>query len=449
MQNLAIKDNGIKSNSYDSIRGAASVEYPLIRMPLLLLFCGYVLIWYLQIGYRIPLLGTIRFELLYAVGLTLLVVIATPKFDISCPLIPYIVLYVAAMVVQIPFSSDFDTSCNVFIDRIIKFAFMSFFIIGFVRSPSNLKYFLGAFLLACLKMGQEGLVGRLTGALVWENQGILRLHGATPNYAHPNSFAGMALGTLPFLFYLWPLSTKYIKIVLLILAVLSLNIILFSASRTGYVGLSVFLACIFVTSKNKKKFMIYFISAAIVCLPLIPGEYVERFDSIFTGKDKEGQSLKSRKEILSDAWQIFQEHPLGVGISAFPKVRMERFGRSQDTHNLYLEIATNLGIQGFIVVLVLLYKLLAILKQVKNSAREGFELTIHADNRNLHFLRYDLKLIEAVASATITFVLIRLALGFFGMDLYEIYWWFAIGITFAIYTMMMRINTFIQCRALK
>ena len=287
-----------------------SVEYPHINNNMLLLFCGYVFIWYLQIGYRIQALGAIRFELIYAVVLAMLAIFFTPKFNRVIPLSSCLILYIIVLIIQIPFSYDFNTSLDIFVNRIIKFAFMSFFIIAFVRSPLHMKYFLAAFLLACLKMGQEGLIGRISGGLIWENQGIMRLHGATPLYEHPNSFSGMALGTLPFVYFLWPLTNKYLKTVLVIIALLSLNIIIFTGSRTGYVGLLVFLLFVFITTKNKRKFLMSLAVVAIITIPIIPADYIERFDSIITGKEKEGGSIEARKEILKDAVQIFIDHPM-------------------------------------------------------------------------------------------------------------------------------------------
>ena len=111
---------------------------------------------------------------------------------------------------------------------------------------------------------------------------------------------------------------------------------------------------------------------------------------------------------------------------------------------VYFEIATNLGIQGLIVVSLLIYKIITTLKQVRRSARECIDLTINAGNAQFKSITEDLKFIEAVASATITFIIIRLALGLFGMDMYEIYWWFAIGITFSTYSMMRRIRIYMQ-----
>ena len=197
-------------------------------------------------------------------------------------------------------------------------------------------------------------------------------------------------------------------------------------------------------SDAKKKFALYAIVIALVSLPIVPHDYVGRFNSIFTGKDKEGSSTELRKEILKDACKIFIAHPLGVGVAAFPAVRRATFGRTQDTHNLYLEVATNLGIQGLVVFLLFIYKLMKTLNGItRGSFRQLRELEeiarkIRAPNDTQGDIAShieDLRLIKAVGSAVFMFIIIRLALGLFGMDLYEIYWWFALGLTIALYNM--------------
>lgn len=408
------------------------VHYPYIGKTLLLIFCGYVITWYLQIGYRVPVLGIIRFEFIYAAILTLLAFFCTPRIDIKCSLLKYILIYFLVIIMQIPFSYDIETSLNIFADRFVKFAFMTFFIVAFVRSPTQLKYFIGAFLLACLKMGEEGFVGIITGGLIWENQGIIRLHGSTPIYEHPNSFAGMALGTLPFVYYLLPLSDKYIKLMLMLVCFFSMVVIIYTGSRTGYVGIITFLLYIIYKSDKKIKCMIGILIVTISVMLIVPNDYVERLSSIYTQNDKEGRSIEVRKEIIKDAWHIFLDHPLGVGLGAFPKIRMEKYGRIQDTHNLYLEIATNIGIQGLVAFTLLIYSLINTLKKIANYANN--KLVIY-DKCN-YVVNIDLKYVEAVANATIGFIIVRLSLGLFGMDLYEIYWWFAIGITLSLYSIM-------------
>lgn len=421
------------------------IAYPQTNEIVLWLFCGYVIFWYLQGSYRIPVLGAMRFEFIYGAVLGVIVLVTGGLSRLSSPLVKYVVLLFLCMLIEIPFSYNQPLSWSIFVDRVLKFAAMGVFIAAFVTNPRSLIFFLGAFLLACLKMGQEGFLGMITGNMVWENQGIMRLHGATPLYEHPNSFSGMALGTLPFIYYLFPLVPRWAKIVLALLAAFSANIILFTGSRTGYVAFFVMVMFVFYKSRNKKKFFAIALVAGILGLAVVPQDYVERFESIFTGQEKEGRSSETRIQILKDAWEVFLSHPLGVGVAAFPTVRMARFGRVQDTHNLYLEIATNLGIQGLIIFAMFIYSMLKLLNKLRKSALdqirtlEGALVRIddgcaHADVYHKHI--FDLKLMHATVSAVYLFIVIRLALGLFGMDLYEIYWWFASGLAVALYNII-------------
>jgi hypothetical protein len=420
-------------------------EYPAVSTSIVLLFCGYVITWYLQLGYRFPILGTIRFEFVYAALLTVIAVFFVTKNNLNSPLYAYAALLLLCMILQIPFSHDYDTSIKVFTDRVIKFSFVALFIIVFVRSPRHLKMFLAAFLLVCMKMGQEGLVGTITGGLMWENQGVMRLHGSTPMYLHPNSFAGNALGSLPFVVYLFPVAiSKTARVALVAQAGLALNIIVHAGSRTAYMGLVTGL--LFFVSRAKKRGRIILLLSVVVlgAAPFVSSQYVERFTSIFTMHEKEGQSSEARIEILKDAWQILLDHPFGVGVAAFPKVRMETFGREQDTHNLYFEIATNLGIQGLIVFLLFIYKLLKTLNMVQRNLsvdiermkdcglRLGLQQGLESEMKT-HLS--DLRLMDAACKATFLFIIIRLVLGVFGMDMYEIYWWFGLGLTVALSAM--------------
>ena len=414
--------------------------YPRVSNAVLLAFCGYVIIWYLQIGYRIPFLGAIRIEFIWALVLTAVALMSSngPKL-MDNPLRWVVILLFLAMAIQVPLSHVPQYSWNVFIDRVIKFAFMAFFIVSFVRSPKGLILFVGAFMLACMKMGQEGLIGQLTGNLVWQNQGIMRLNGSTPLYAHPNSFSGMALGTLPFILYLFPIAPRIIKIILAVQFIFACNIVLHTGSRAGYIAFFIMLAFAVFNSQNKGKSLLVLFLVSVVALPFIDGQYIDRFNTISTGQEIEGYSMGARKEILEDAIYVFKNHPFGIGVSAFPAVREKYFGRSQDTHNLYLEVGTNLGIQGLVIFIVFIYftlrTLLFSIKSFKNQLKKLDEVIDIKIISNMIYRRHyrDLIVLRACTKSVVLFLIVRLSLGLFGMDLYEIYWWFALGIAIAIF----------------
>ncbi|MCP4799768.1 MAG: polymerase, partial [bacterium] len=181
---------------------------------------------------------------------------------------------------------------------------------------------------------------------------------------------------------------------------------------------------------------------AVVAMPLIPDQYIGRFKSI-GGEEAQGHSKEKRIEILEDAWQVLKTHPMGVGVASFPAVRLEMFGRKQDTHNLYLEVATNLGVQGFAVFAFLIGAFIstwAMLKRFSNRlSRVLLRQPDSVDKRLIKELSHKLKLCEQTTLAIGGFLFVRLTLGLFGMDLYEVYWWFIAGTLLSLNTVYISI----------
>ncbi|MCC4282380.1 MULTISPECIES: O-antigen ligase family protein [Marinobacter] len=383
---------------------------------LVLATCVFIVTWYLQLGGRVGLLGAIRFEFLLGTFLILCAVVRMLNERLSpTPLMKPICFFFSILVLYTLFSYDRSLSWTTFYERVVKFSMLALFFAAFIRTEWALKMAVAAFLLAMLKLGQEGFVGWLSGSMVWQNQGIPRLHGSTGLYFHPNSFSGMAVGCLPFIYYLFPVTNKFQKLALAALLVCCVIIIVFTGSRTGYVA-TILLGMYFWREKlkvRKFKYLILGVIVSITTYSLLPEEYTERLHSIVTLEEAQGSSSETRIQILKDAVNVFLSKPWGVGVSAFPSVRAEMFGRHQDTHNLYLELLTNMSALGILSFFI-------------------FIRTIIRENKNI-ITRTNSSFVKAIAQAVIAFVYARLFLGLFGMDTYEIYWWFAAGLTIAMY----------------
>ena len=204
---------------------------------LVLATCVFIVTWYLQLGGRVGLLGAIRFEFLLGTFLILCAVVRMLNERLSpTPLMKPICFFFSILVLYTLFSYDRSLSWTTFYERVVKFSMLALFFAAFIRTEWALKMAVAAFLLAMLKLGQEGFVGWLSGSMVWQNQGIPRLHGSTGLYFHPNSFSGMAVGCLPFIYYLFPVTNKFQKLALAALLVCCVIIIVFTGSRTGYFG---------------------------------------------------------------------------------------------------------------------------------------------------------------------------------------------------------------------
>ena len=388
--------------------------------------CVFIFAWYLQLGTRVAILGAIRFEFLLGTFLVICAAIRLLNESRSpTPLKKPILAFFSVLAFYTAFSYDHSQSWAIFYERVVKFSMLALFFTAFIRTSWALKMAIGAFLLAMMKLGQEGFVGWFTGGMIWENQGIPRLHGQQGGlYGHPNSFSGMAVGCLPFIYYLFPVVNKIQKLALAALLVCCIIIIIFTGSRTGYVATGLLVLYFFWEKKGLGKFKILAFSVLIIALgmPLLPEDYIHRFMSIFTFEEKEGSSAETRIQILKDSLDVFISHPWGVGVAAFPSVRMEMFGRFQDTHNLYFELLTNLSVFGLIAFGYFVTTIIRINRKIQSQA--SFSINLSQKNSSL---------ILAISKAVVAFTFARLFLGLFGMDTYEIYWWFAAGITMALW----------------
>ncbi len=431
-------------------------SYPKCPFWMFLVFLAFVVARYIQINARMDILSAIRLEFLLGGASVLLAIVyrSGHPLDIgrSRALVAAIALLFFTMIIQLPFAADPIYSRLYFNDRVFKFALLTFLIVAFVESPTFLRLFQMTFLYSIFYITLEATQGLISGGLVWENQGVMRLHGAVPIYGHPNSLGGVALGSLPFLWYYWHEFRSFLyRAGILAFATTSIICVIYSGSRTAYVGLLGLVVWFWLHAPRKGRFLVWLLIVGTVIVMILPDQYIARFKSI-GGEEKEGHSKDTRIEILRDAWTIFLENPLGVGVASFPAKRFERFGRSQDTHNLYLEVATNLGIQGFIVFCALVWSMMAAFHRVdasfgrlrralRSAARQPwFDSGRRAAARRLD---RDLSFFSATAKAGGGFIFVRLILGLFGMDLYEIYWWYGAGLAIVLVGVQVHVRRFV------
>lgn len=425
--------------------GPCRLIYREPAVAIMVVFMVFVVARYMQWGARRAIFAALRIEftlglLLTAVCIGLLATRPVSLRPARLVLIGIGLLFVA-MLVQMPFAAAGQIAHDTFVDHVIKYAFLALFMTVLIQSPRYLRWFLFAFLFSCLYVTQESVQGLISGGLVWQNQGVMRLHGAVPIYQHPNSLAGVAMGGIPFVAFLFPVWRQWwLRLALLALLGTSATCVLYTGSRTGYVAFLAFLLFWWSRVRRKGRWLLVAAVVGAAVLAIIPEQYKERFASI-TGEEAEGSSREGRLEIMRDAIDIFLENPAGVGIASFPAVRMQKFGRGQDTHNLYLEVATNLGVQGLAVFGFLIWAMLAAYRKairILTAQRRGLAPWLR-EARLPRPLRAtlarhdgDLAFLQAAATASAGFIFVRLVLGLFGMDLYEVYWWFGAGMAISI-----------------
>jgi|GEM_PF-499053 putative inorganic carbon (HCO3(-)) transporter len=426
--------------------------YPTLRLPQIAVFNLLIFAWWLEVGLRVSLLAAIRFEFLLAATCIVMAVLhaqATPrprirpKAESNSDIIKCSVVFVIVLALSLPFALNFQIAWNSFFNRVVKLAIIGLLLPQFVVSPFTLRIYLFTTLLAFLKIGQEAFLGKVTGSMVWYNQGVPRLHGEPGTmFGHPNSLSGKTVSLLPWMWYIYPtVQRHWVKLLLILQLVFSINIIIFTGSRTGYLTvIAVALLTIALAKKYRGRLLIAFVAAAIATVIFVPQEYKDRFTSAFTGVEAEGKSADTRKALFFDSLQAFADNPIGVGISCFPLYQAIHKRNAQDTHNLYTQLLAETGLQGFLCFLALLYVVLrkafrcrkvfmSLIGKLEQSAPSN--PSDEAINSELR----DVRLLLATTNALIVFTFTRLALGVFGHDLLEIYWWLAAGTAMALHNM--------------
>ncbi len=136
--------------------------------------------------------------------------------------------------------------------------------------------------------------------------------------------------------------------------------------------------------------------------------------------------------------------PLALVSVRFQKRVSECSGATQDTHNLYLEVATNIGVQGLCAFLVFVGLLLRVLWSVvrhsEHAIKDLREFGHGESNLAQKAMLRDYLWVRAASLAVIGYLFMRLVVGLFGMDLYEIYWWLSTGFAIVLWRMTFRLE---------
>ena len=420
---MAIENNNRSSFNYNKVY--------------LLLTCMFLVVYFLELSQRIEFFKAIRFEFFLGVILSGFAALNLGE-AINEPSIlrKYIFLFFVIAIIQIPFSYDYEISKEFFVDRILKYSMLTLFIVSFVKGPEAMKIFIAVYLLVCFRLLYEGFHGWATGNLVWQSQGVMRLHGSIPALGHPNSFSSFAVCLLPFIYFLFFHVRKTFKLFFIVMLFFAVVVIVFTASRSGYVATICFFAVLFLKSQNKFKIGVVILIVISAAWQFTPEQYKGRFQSIYSEDQRQSGSVGARMQIMQDAIDISIKHPFGVGIAAFSKVRDMYFNRQQNVHNLYFEVLTNLGVQGLIVCTLLIAALFKILRQGRAKLRQVLEKIQEMQDENSSDEgvkdAQDIIWLIALSNAVTYFLILRLSLGLFGMDLYQIVWWFLFGVAIAL-----------------
>jgi putative inorganic carbon (hco3(-)) transporter len=346
------------------------------KTPGLNLLLVFVISWFLHLGARLPFLGAIRFDLILVVILTAFALAnraqdkgITTRTD---TLLRVLVVYA---ILTIPFVEWPGSVIKNGIPEFIKAIVFYYFVIAFVRTESDLRKFIVVFL-GCQVIRiveplylhfTEDYWGEIASMSNWEY--LNRLSGAPSDVINPNGLAFVICTVLPFLYFLKSQSW-FSKLAFFCLTPVCLYTLSLTGSRTGFLALIVIL--LGVLAKSKRRFVVGFSIAilAIACFPLLSEDMQDRYLSTFGAGEKNEGTAEGRVEGVKANFLVAMRKPIvGHGLGTSREANANFGLEDKPSHNLYAEVAQELGFVGLAIFLLLLKSIFSAFSSCRRAYR--------------------------------------------------------------------------------
>jgi O-antigen ligase len=159
----------------------------------------------------------------------------------------------------------------------------------------------------------------------------------------------------------------------------------------------------------------------LLALPLVPGSYWERVASITDESKDQSGSRAARSTLMREGWSAFLDRPLtGVGAGQFKNYNPQQRQQAWDeTHNVVLQIGSELGILGLFLFSVLVARALGAGRETRRLLRRLARGEAGTPANHAPLSELESKRLEAHAAAATVAVVGWLVCGMFASVAYN------------------------------
>jgi putative inorganic carbon (HCO3(-)) transporter len=347
------------------------------------LYLLFVCSWFLHLPARIPALGALRFDLLLVLALLAgSFSLSTREPSSDAPVSRSLWLLVGCSLLSVPFVEWPGSALMAGFPNFFKAFVFFYFTNAFVDTPKQLKVLI-AVVIGCELFRvleplylhvTEGYWGSFASMAGWEYMD--RLSGAPHDVINPNGLAFVVLTVLPFLHYLSG-GQKWGRIGYLALLPALIYTLLLTGSRSGLVGLAAIAVLVWWKSRHKVMLAAAVVTAVFVVTPLLTADQRDRYLSIWSSDTKNAGTAEGRLTGVQIDMQVALRRPLfGHGLGTSREANANFGGRDKPSHNLYTEVAQEIGFVGLMLFLYFMRSLAVSLHAVATRIRKthGAEL---------------------------------------------------------------------------
>ena len=325
--------------------------------------------------------------------------------------------------VTVPFSYWSGGSLAFFFEIYFKALVVFWLLANVVDSVSRLKTVAWILSLIAVPLSLAAVKSFFSGGFQSEvlSHGLDRIHGYGVSLAgNPNDLALMLNMILPLTIALLLLTRRpVLRWLLGTVICLDCVAIMATFSRGGFLTMGVigaaYLRILF--RRRQRALALAAAAATLLCVPLLPSAYLDRLDTITNIQADETGSAQARLNDSLVATEFVMGHPLvgagiGMNILALNEVRGTTW---TEVHNVYLEYASDLGLPGLIMFLLLLRTVVKGVGEVRRSSAAD------PDAMEFHHLA------EGLGVSLLGFMVAA----FFYPDAYQFYFYYIAGLAVA------------------
>ncbi|MBS0168631.1 MAG: O-antigen ligase family protein [Nitrospira sp.] len=345
-----------------STRAAVVEGYSATRNWGLKIYLLFAVSWFLHLGARLPLLGLLRFDLLLVVVLAYLAFVGKGEIATHITSTDKILrILISYSILTIPFVYWPGSVINTGIGNFIKAIVFYYFTVAFVRTEQDIKKLVFTFITCQVIRVLEPLYLHVTegywGGRAYMSGGaeaLDRLSGAPSDVVNPNGLAFIICFVLPFLYLMAGLSWKG-RMGAIVLAPVCLYALALTGSRSGIVGVFIIFLGILAKAKRRVMWMVSVVTILLVTFPLLSSDMQDRYLSVIGKGEKNAGTAEGRVTGVIDNFVAALHRPIfGHGLGTSQEVNANFIEVDMPAHNLYAEIAQELGFVGLALFIVLL-----------------------------------------------------------------------------------------------
>jgi O-antigen ligase len=253
------------------------------------------------------------------------------------------------ILIMLPFSFWPGGTLRVFSDLYVKIILIFALMISTLTTPKRLRQMTWLMIVSSGYIAFRAIFDYARGVNLVEGD---RVRGALGGmFENPNDLAlNLVTFLAPTLFIVLQDRRPSRRIAALMFATLMLGAIVCTKSRSGFLGLlAVGLVVGYYTVRVRPGAVLAIVVAAVIGVAVAPASFWDRMDSIMNAEEDPTGSRAARIRLMEQGVQVFADNPItGIGAGQFknyqlPGAMIERW---RVTHNVWLQVAAELGIFG-------------------------------------------------------------------------------------------------------